>query len=136
MLGAEPQAGAGRSPRQCACAAKARVSLPRVQRQGTVEKVIHPQVASPTKRGAELPAHTSGKPHSICCGMSNKDEEINKQGGIQSSSGTWGHCRVSWCEDWSPRIKPVSVSIRSEHSTTREYHYRTSADPLTCPRVS
>ena len=55
---------------------------------------IHPQVASPTKRGAELPAHTSGKPHSICCGMSNKDEEINKQGGIQSSSGTWGHCRV------------------------------------------
>ena len=68
---------------------------------------IHPQVASPTKRGAELPAHTSSKPHSICCGMSNKDEEINKQGGIQSSSGTWGHCRVSWCEDWSPRITPL-----------------------------
>ena len=40
MLGAEPQAGAGRSPRQCACAAKARVSLPTVQRQGTVEKVM------------------------------------------------------------------------------------------------
>ena len=32
--------GAGRSPRNCACAAKARVSLPRVQRQGTVEKVM------------------------------------------------------------------------------------------------
>ena len=53
-----------------------------------------PALFTPTKRGAELPAHTSGKPHSICCGMSNKDEEINKQGGIQSSSGTWGHCSV------------------------------------------
>ena len=40
---------------------------------------IHPQVASPTKRGAELPAHTSGKPHSICCGMSNKDEETTSK---------------------------------------------------------
>ena len=51
---------------------------------------IHPQVASPTKRGAGLPAHTSGKPHSICCGMSNKDEEINKQGGILEPGDTAG----------------------------------------------
>ena len=37
-----------------------------------------PQVASPTEKGEELPSHTSGKPHSICCGMSNKDEEAAK----------------------------------------------------------